>query len=93
MNTLARQAFESAIKRNKHRVGQPLATSVASIQEELDELAQSDPSKPSPHIPMYTETEEELADILIACMTELYARGVPVLNIIRKKINFNRGRK
>lgn len=38
-------------------------------------------------------SEEELADILIACMTELYARGVPVLNIVRKKINYNRDRK
>lgn len=48
--------------------------------------------KESVHLPEYTEAQEELADILICCMTELVKRGVNVDKIIDAKIKFNENR-
>lgn len=48
---------------------------------------------PSEHLPEYTEAQEELADILITCLTELDRRKVDVEEIIMKKIEFNKIRK
>ena len=47
----------------------------------------------STHLPQYTEAQEELADIIIACFTELHRRGVDVEKIITDKIKFNETRK
>ena len=57
------------------------------------EFIKANEEKPSEHLPEYTEAQEELADILITCLTELDRRKVDVEEIIMKKIEFNKIRK
>ena len=59
---------------------------------EVNELAEASEDKKSEHLPEYTEAQEELADIIIGCMTELFKRGVDVDKIIDAKIEFNEQR-
>lgn len=60
-----------------------------SLNAELDEFLEADEQAPSGHIPEYTEAQEELADILITCLTELHRRNVDIEGIITKKLTFN----
>jgi hypothetical protein len=59
---------------------------------EVNEFAEASEDKKSEHLPEYTEAQEELADIIIGCMTELFKRGVDVDKIIDAKIEFNEQR-
>ena len=47
---------------------------------------------PSEHLPQYTASVEELADIAISALTELYARVDNVEEVIVAKINYNKTR-
>lgn len=89
LTTLSRMAFESAIKRKKTKIGLSPAETAKGIQAEVKELSKARPFEPSPHISRYTEVEEELADILICCLTELYARGCNVQQVLEAKIAYN----
>lgn len=44
------------------------------------------------HLPQYTASVEELADIAISALTELYARVDNVEEVIVAKINYNKTR-
>lgn len=89
ITTLSRTAFESAIKRKKTKIGWSPAETAKSIQAEVKELSKARPFEPSPHIHKFTEVEEELVDILICCLTELYARGCNVQQVLEAKIEYN----
>lgn len=91
LTTLSRLAFESAIRRHKTQVGLTAKQTAKGIMAEVEELAQARKRKSS-HIPQYTEEEEELADILICCLTELYSRGCNAHEIVEAKIEFNKTR-
>lgn len=66
---------------------------VSSLSQEFTEFYQASETAPSEHLPKYTEAQEELADILISCLTELYKRGTDIEGIIIEKITFNQQRK
>lgn len=93
LNTLSITCHKIAIKRGK--VGDKIIhwRSASSISDELMEFIKASEEKPSEHLPEYTEAQEELADILITCLTELDRRKVDVEEIIMKKIEFNKTRK
>ena len=59
---------------------------------EVNEFAEASEDKKSEHLPEYTEAQEELADIIIGCMTELFKRGIDVDKIIDAKIEINEQR-
>lgn len=88
----ARRAFEDALRREKTLVAPSHYFDAYSIFKEIDEFQMADERKPSVHVPLYTEAQEELADILIACLTELHKRGTDVEAIIRHKMIFNQSR-
>ena len=89
----ARRAFEDALRRNKTTVAPSHYLDACSILKEIDEFQMASEGKPSAHLPLYTEAQEELADILISCLTELHKRGTDIEAIIRRKMNFNATRK
>lgn len=93
LNTLSSTCHKIAIKRGK--VGDEIIhwKSASSISDELMEFIKANEESPSEHLPEYTEAQEELADILITCLTELDRRKVDVEEIIMKKIEFNKIRK
>ena len=93
LNQLASTCHMIAVNRGK--VGDKIKhwKSASSISDELMEFIRASEEKPSEHLPEYTEAQEELADILITCLTELDRRKVDVEEIIMKKIEFNKIRK
>lgn len=93
LNQLAQDAYECALRRKKTTASVNHIATANSIDEELAELLDANEVHDSVHITGYTEVQEELADILIVCLTELHKRGTNVEAIITDKINFNLQRK
>lgn len=92
INELAKQAHETAVKRGKTSEDASHLDTFFSILSELKEFREAGETKKSEHLPEYTETQEELTDVLICCLTELHRRGVDVERIIKAKIEFNKTR-
>lgn len=59
---------------------------------EMLEFNAASETKPSEHLPEYTEAQEELADIIICGLTELHRRNVDIEELVIKKIEFNERR-
>lgn len=92
INKLAEQAFNNAIIRGKTSKDTTHDDTFFGILEELREFRVASEFGKSKHLPEYTEAQEELADVLICCLTELHRRGVDVEKIIKEKIEFNKTR-
>lgn len=93
INTLAAEAYSTAVRRGKTAEKPSHKGTLSSILDEVAEYNSSSEISPSEHLPQYSEAAEELADIIIACFTELHSRGVNVEYILRDKINYNKTRK
>lgn len=92
MNLLASKCCYNALKRGKTSVFSEHDEDANSIMGEVKEFLLASEERMSEHLPDYTEAQEELADVLISCMTELFKRGVNVDDIVRQKIAFNESR-
>lgn len=91
MNKLAKTSYENALKRGKITPEDTQEIVYLGILAELNEYIDAT-DNPSEHLPQYTERQEELADVLICCLTELHREGVNVEKIIKEKIEFNKKR-
>ena len=92
INDLAKQAHETAVKRGKTSEDASHLDTFFSILSELKEFREASEIDPSEHLPEYTQAQEELTDVLICCLTELYRREVDVEEILIAKINYNKTR-
>jgi NTP pyrophosphatase (non-canonical NTP hydrolase) len=92
INKLAEQAFNNAIIRGKTSKDTTHDDTFFGILEELREFRVASEFGKSKHLPEYTEAQEELADVLICCLTELHKRGTDVEKIIKDKVEFNKTR-
>ena len=92
INDLAKQAHETAVKRGKTSEDALHLDTFFGILSELKEFREASEVDPSEHLPQYTQSQEELTDVLICCLTELHRRGVDVERIIKDKIEFNKTR-
>ena len=93
LNQLAKDAYECALRRKKTTPSVNHIATARSIDGELAEFLEANEFIGSAHITGYTEAQEELADILIVCLTELHKRGANVEAIVLDKIFFNFQRK
>ncbi len=82
INQLAQTAFNTAIIRGKTEKDAGHLDAFFGILSELKEFREASEVDPSEHLPEYTQAQEELADVLICCLTELHRRGVDVEEII-----------
>lgn len=89
IDVLSEKAYNNALQRGKTSEVIDHWEDYRSIRAELEEFCCAYEDKPSEHLPEYTQSTEELADIMIACMTELYKRNVKVSEIVMRKIQFN----
>lgn len=89
LNYYAKLSGRIALKRGKISKSIYHAETVESLTSELSEYINASEDTPSEHLPKYTEAQEELADILIVCLTELNRRNVDVELIIKYKTEFN----
>lgn len=92
INDLAKQAHETAVKRGKTSEDASHLDTFFSILSELKEFRAASEIDPSEHLPQYTQAQEELTDVLICCLTELYARVDNVEEVIVAKIEYNKRR-
>lgn len=92
INDLAKQAHETAVRRGKTSEDASHLDTFFGILSELKEFREASEVDPSEHLPQYTQSQEELTDVLICCLTELHRRGVDVERIIKDKIEFNKTR-
>ena len=92
INQLAQTAFNTAIIRGKTSEDALHLDTFFGILSELKEFRAASEIDPSEHLPQYTASVEELADIAISALTELYARVDNVEEVIVAKINYNKTR-
>lgn len=92
INQLAQTAYETAIIRGKTAKDMNHLDTFFGILSELKEFREASEIDPSEHLPEYTASAEELTDVLICCLTELYRREVNVEEILIAKINYNKTR-
>lgn len=94
INELAERAYHTAIRRGKVKQGKiEHNDTVSSLGEEYLELILANESIQSEHLPSVSQVVEELTDIAIGCMTELFCRGVDVEKMLKMKIEYNEKRK
>lgn len=95
VNVLASFSYDLAIKRGKTGLNLSIDDICNGIGEELEEL-RSATENTSEHIPDYNEQQEELADVILAGLTELrkICEGKCfVSDVLSAKIEYNRNRK
>lgn len=93
LNRIAGRCYDNALKRGKIKSSLPdHQETVETLGEEFMEVVKSKESAWSEHLLDFTETEEELADVLIGCLTELHRRNVDIEVIVTKKIEYNETR-
>lgn len=67
---MALWAYVHAARRGKTRNDMTHEEIYDGIEQELEEFKQATDA-PSEHLPQFSQRQEELADIILACMTEL----------------------
>lgn len=92
LNDWAKQSFECAVRRGKTHAGISHKEMVKSIEAEFKELKKASRTKPSEHVFGMTEETEELVDVMLCCMTELYNRGENVEAVLWAKLHYNQSR-
>ena len=86
-----RRALDCAVKRGKIKGAHTHDVWASDIMDEVTELNISSPHK-SQHIPQYAEYEEELADIVITCMSMAAYYGIDLGKVIEAKMKYNETR-
>lgn len=95
---MAMWAHVHAVRRGKTRNDMTHEENYNGIKEELDEFMNAT-DEPSEHLPQFTQRQEELADIILACMTELLKEcaaknnGYNPADVLVAKNEFNANRR
>lgn len=91
INELAERAYRCAVRRGKtiEKGNISHKDTVASLADEFSEFVIANERLKSEHIEFVSQAAEELADILIVCMTELHRRNVDVEKLLLTKMEFN----
>lgn len=89
LNKAAKRAYNNALARRKISEGVNHEESVATLKSEFDEFCKADEKLQSVHLNGFPEAVEELTDILIGSLTELYRRGVDVELVVHAKLKYN----
>lgn len=92
LNKAAGRAYRNALARKKITEGNNHSESVRTLMYEFEEFRTADEKLRSSHLPEQTEAVEELTDILIGALTELYRRGVDVEKVVHEKLKYNENR-
>ena len=93
LNELAAVCHETAVRREKRSDRTTHLDTFFGILSELKEFREASEMDPSEHLPQYTQSVEELADIVICGLTELFARVDDVEEVVMAKVKFNKTRK
>lgn len=92
VNFLAIRSYVAALRRGKVRDKTKKEDFLRAIKSEVREYREAT-NVISAHIPQFSHETEELADIIITCMTTLAHMGVDVGAVLNAKIQYNMNRK
>ena len=89
LNKLADFVYKTAIRRGKIRDSSSPMLAIAQISAEWRELWEATNAR-SEHLPIYSEKEEEAADVIIATISFLKHIGCDDIEaLLRAKIDYN----
>lgn len=92
LNKAARRAYNNAIARGKVTSQVSHEETVSTMEEEFEEVRLANEDAPSDHLGQYTEVVEELTDVLISSLTELFKRDVNIEEVLHAKLKYNEKR-
>lgn len=92
LNKAAKRAYNNAIARRKVTDQVSHEETVRTMSEEFEEVKSAQENVPGDHLQQYSEIVEELTDVLIASLTELYKRGVNIEEVLHAKLKYNESR-
>lgn len=90
INELAERAYHCALRRGKTKAGMiHHDDTICSLADEFAEFVIANEYIKSDHMQDVSQAAEELTDILIVCLTELYRRDINIERMILAKMEFN----
>lgn len=96
LNKFAKRAYQCALRREQIHKDSPShilhQETVESLNREVSEVVGASETLSADHVPMFTEVQEEIADVLIVCCTELYRRGTDLEALLHAKMKYNENR-
>lgn len=95
INEIAKESCDLAIERDKIRscyIGYGILTMGEEMNEVENAFFYDDPEKQSDHLPKYTTVQEEIADVVLAGLSNLHFLGVDPQEILCSKLEFNKKR-
>lgn len=91
-----KRAYKCALRRGKiheNLEGTSLMKeTVEGLLEEVNEVINASETEMSEHLDKYPAIVEELADVAIVAITELYRRGVDIDSVLHEKMKYNERR-
>lgn len=96
LNKFGKRAYTNALRRGKIHENLPEhlmhQETVEGLNEEVHEVIGASETESSEHLHSYSAIVEELADVAIVTITELYRRGVDIDEVLHEKMKFNERR-
>ena len=91
-----KRAYKCALKRGKiyEQLDQHLLhlETIDGLTEEVDEVIAASEVEMSDHLDNHPAIVEELADVAIVAITELYRRGTDIEAVLHEKMKYNEQR-
>lgn len=96
LNKFGKRAFKCALRRGKIHEGLEQSElhreTIEGLNEEVNEVIEASETDMSEHLDNYPAVVEELADVAIVTITELYRRGVDIDAVLHEKMKYNERR-
>lgn len=96
LNKFGNRAYRCALRRGKiheNLEGDSLMKETTEgLLEEVHEVIDASETEMSEHLDKYPAIVEELADVAIVAITELYRRGVDIESVLHEKMKYNERR-
>ena len=96
LNKFGKRATKCALRRGKIHEGLEQSElhqeTIDGLNEEVNEVMEASEIEASEHLDNYPAIVEELADVAIVAITELYRRGVDIDAVLHEKMKYNERR-
>ena len=96
LRKFGKRAYNCALRRGKIHEGLEQSElhqeTIDGLNEEVNEVIEASETEISEHLDNYPAVVEELADVAIVAITELYRRGVDIDSVLHEKMKYNERR-
>lgn len=96
LRKFGKRTYKCALRRGKIHEGLKQSElhqeTIDGLNEEVNEVIEASETEASEHLYGYSAIVEELADVAIVVMTELYRRGVDIEEVLHEKMKYNERR-